>query len=140
MQFGCNVSLFYVIVTPVRQTKTKAGATMIGLKIRQLRKNKRMTQQELADKLEVTRSTISNYEIGRRTPHLKDLQRIAVMFGVSIDYFGVTTQNEAFELLTRAKEVFESDEIAGETKEEIYHELMKLYLNLKGANKNNDYN
>lgn len=105
---------------------------MIGGKIRKLRKSKAMSQQELADKAKITRSTISNYEIGRRTPHLKDLQKFCKVFGVGLDYFGVKPKDEAFNLLARAKEVFESDEVPQEAKEELYQEFMRLYLNTKG--------
>lgn len=100
----------------------------IGLKLKQLRKNKKLSQQEVADKVDISRSTISNYEIGRRTPHLKDLQRFADLYGVGLDFFGISAKDEAFDLLARAKAVFESSEVTIEEKEELYHEFMKLYL------------
>ena len=103
----------------------------IGKKLRHLRRGKRMTQEEVADAVNITRSTISNYEIGRRTPHLKELQRIAAFFGVGLDYFGMTPTDEIYDLLSRAKEVFESEDVPTDTKEELYREFMRLYLNLK---------
>lgn len=108
---------------------------IIGSKLRQLRKAKKLTQEEVAEKVDITRSTISNYEIGRRTPHLKDLQKLAQVFGVGLDYFGICAKNEVFDLLARAKEVFESEDVPIEEKEELYQEFMKLYLDLKGSNK-----
>ena len=108
---------------------------LIGRKIRQLRKSKKLSQQELADKIKITRSTISNYEIGRRTPHLKDLQKFCKVFGVGLDHFGIAPKDEAFNLLARAKEVFESEDVPQEAKEELYQEFMRLYLNTKGGNK-----
>lgn len=110
----------------------KKDKETIGKKLRQLRRGKRMTQEEVADAVSITRSTISNYEIGRRTPHLKELQRIAAFFGVGLDYFGMTPTDEIYDLLTRAKEVFESEEVPTDVKEELYREFMRLYLNLKG--------
>ena len=104
----------------------------IGIKIKNLRKSRKLTQEDFAEKIGVSRSTLSCYEIGQRTPHLKTLQHIADMFGVGLDYFGVAAKDEAFELLARAKEVFESDKIPIETKEELYREFMKFYLNMKG--------
>lgn len=103
----------------------------IGLKIKNLRKSRKITQQEFADKIGVSRSTLSCYEIGQRTPHLKTLQQIADMFGVGLDYFGVAVKDEAFDLLARAKEVFESESVSTETKEQLYKEFMKLYLQIK---------
>ncbi|MGA4517374.1 helix-turn-helix domain-containing protein [Solibacillus silvestris] len=104
----------------------------IGRKLKQLRKNQRMTQEDVADRVNITRSTISNYEIGRRTPHLKDLQKLANVFGVGLDYFGISAKDEAIDLLERAREVFNSPDVDKITKEELYREFMKLYLNMKG--------
>lgn len=103
----------------------------IGKKIKQLRNSRTLSQQELADKVNITRSTISNYEIGRRTPHLKDLQKLAEVFGVGLDFFGIQPTDEAFNLISRAQEVFESPDIDENAKEELYRELMKLYLKMK---------
>lgn len=104
---------------------------VIGKKLKQLRKSKGMTQEDVAEKVNITRSTISNYEIGRRTPHLKDLSALAGVFGVGLDYFGVSPKDEAFDLIARAKEIFESTDVPRETKESLYREMMKLYLELE---------
>lgn len=106
----------------------------VGNKIKNLRKSQKITQQDFADKIGVSRSTLSCYEIGQRTPSLKTLQHIADMFGVGLDYFGISAKDEAFDLLARAKEVFENDKISDETKEQLYREFMKFYLNMKGEN------
>lgn len=102
----------------------------IGRKLKQLRKSKGMTQEDVAAKVDITRSTISNYEIGRRTPHLKDLSALASVFGVGLDYFGITQKDDAFELIARAKDIFEDDSVPRETKEALYKEMMKLYLQM----------
>lgn len=101
--------------------------------MRQLRKSKGMTQDEVSARLDysISRSTLSNYEIGRRTPHLSDLQRLAAIFGVGLDYFNITRKDEAFDLLQRAKEVFESPFIPAADKENLYREFMKLYLDIE---------
>lgn len=102
----------------------------IGKKLRILRKGKRLTQNDVANHLGMARATISNYEVGRRTPHLSDLRRFAELYGVDLGYFGVQTSDEVFELISRAREVFNNDEIPSDTKEELYKEFMRLYLNL----------
>ena len=106
----------------------------IGKKLKQLRKSKGMTQEQVAERVDITRSTISNYEIGRRTPHLKDLSALAGVFGVGLDYFGISTKDETFEVIARAKEIFESPDVPRETKEGLYREMMKLYLQMEGEN------
>ncbi len=49
----------------------------IGKNIKQLRQLKNMTQDELAEKLFVTRQTVSNYETGKSRPDIEMLTRIA---------------------------------------------------------------
>lgn len=102
----------------------------IGQKIKILRKTRGLTQQQLADKLNVKRATISNYEIGRRSPHIKELELIAEALGVGLDYFGVGDGNDVIDLIARAKVLFESD-IPAEEKQQAYKEIMKLYLNME---------
>lgn len=103
----------------------------IGSKLKTLRKGRKLTQIELSEKLNLSRATISNYEVGRRTPHLSELRRFAEFYGVGLDYFGVDTQDESFELLSRAKAVFTNQEISKEEKTRLYKEVMKMYLEVE---------
>lgn len=103
----------------------------IGKQLKTLRKSQKMTQQAVADKVGITRATLSNYEIDRRTPDLKTLRKLAECFGVGLDYFGVAPADEVLDLLARAKDVFENDRISDERKNELFEELMRLKLNLK---------
>lgn len=102
----------------------------IGQKIKVLRTTRGLTQQQLAELLEVQRATISNYEIGRRSPHLKELEKIAKVLGVSLEYFGVEN-NEVHDLIARAKFVFNNDEITPQDKANVYKEIMRLYLKME---------
>lgn len=101
----------------------------IGQKIKILRKTRGLTQEQLAERLNVKRATISNYEIGRRSPHIKELEEIATVLGVGLDYFGIGG-NAAVDLIARAKVLFESDIPAAE-KQQAYKEIMKLYLSIE---------
>ena len=103
----------------------------IGEKLKTLRKSQRLTQQTVADKVGITRATLSNYEINRRVPDLRTLQKLSDAFNVSLDYFGIATADEVLDLLARAKEVFESDKVSKERKEDLFNEIMKLKLNIK---------
>lgn len=102
----------------------------IGKKLKTLRKGRGLSQQQLAERMEISRASISNYEVGRRSPHLSELRRFADFYGVGLDFFGVATTDEVFELLSRAKSVFNNDDISKEKKDDLYKELMKLYLSL----------
>lgn len=112
----------------LRNGDDKIVKSDIAIKIKTLRKGRKITQQELADNIGLNRCTIGNYETGRRTPHLSELTLIADYFGVGLNYFGVASKDEVFEVLSRAKEVFESETIPKDEKEDLYRELMKLYL------------
>ena len=57
-----------------------------GLRLRELREKKRLSQQQLADWLGLTRSSISNYENNTQTPPADTLVRLADIYGVSVDY------------------------------------------------------
>lgn len=103
----------------------------IGNKLKTLRKGRKLTQQELSEKIGLSRATISNYEVGRRSPHLSELRRFAEFFGVGLDYFGVETVDESFELLSRAKSVFCNEDIPKEEREEIYKKIMRIYLGVE---------
>ena len=54
-------------------------------KLQQLRKNKGLTQEELAEKLYVSRTAISKWESGRGYPNIESLKEISTFFSVSID-------------------------------------------------------
>ena len=56
----------------------------IGARIRVLREKQGLTQQELADRLQVTRQTVSNYEIGRSQPDLEMLEQLANVLNVDV--------------------------------------------------------
>uniref|UniRef100_UPI004055EE4A helix-turn-helix domain-containing protein n=1 Tax=Acetatifactor sp. TaxID=1872090 RepID=UPI004055EE4A len=57
----------------------------IGNQIVQLRKLSGMTQEQLAEKLDVSRQTISKWETGITTPDLESIAKISRMFQVSLD-------------------------------------------------------
>ena len=57
-----------------------------GLRLRELREKKHLSQQQLADWLGLTRSSISNYENNTQTPPPDTLVRLADLYGVSVDY------------------------------------------------------
>ncbi len=57
-----------------------------GKKLKKLRQNAGLTQQQLADKLWVTKTTVSYYELSDRNPSPEILIKIAKTFHVSTDY------------------------------------------------------
>lgn len=58
----------------------------LSKRIRQLRTEKGLTQQELADRLVVSRSTIAGYETDTKQPSYDVLVKMSYLFNVSTDY------------------------------------------------------
>ena len=54
-------------------------------KLQELRKQKGLTQEELAEKLYVSRTAISKWESGRGYPNIDSLKEIAKFFSVTVD-------------------------------------------------------
>ena len=85
----------------------------IGNKINQLRKLSGMTQEQLAEKLNVSRQTISKWESDSTSPDLESIVKISRIFHVSLD-----------DLLKEAE-----DGVANKTDEQItLEDLMKINL------------
>ncbi|MFB5267888.1 helix-turn-helix domain-containing protein [Paenibacillus enshidis] len=57
-----------------------------GERISALRENRKLTQEELASQLQISRASLSHYEKNRRKPDFDTLHKIADFFQVSIDY------------------------------------------------------
>ncbi len=65
--------------------------TVLGLRIRKLRIEKKLSQLELAKYLNISNTTLSQYESGKRMPGDEIKIKIAQYFNVSLDYlFGCT--------------------------------------------------
>ena len=54
--------------------------------LKKLRKDKNLTQDELAQKINNSRSNIANYENGKNMPSVEVLQKLSELFDVSTDY------------------------------------------------------
>lgn len=59
---------------------------ILGEKIAQLRRKNGWSQEELADKMEVSRQAVSKWESNQTTPDLERILRLSSLFGVTIDY------------------------------------------------------
>lgn len=57
-----------------------------SIRLKQLRKENSITQEDLAVLLKVSKSSIGMYETGKRVPELATLEAIADYFNVDMDY------------------------------------------------------
>lgn len=76
---------------------------MVGKRLRLLRTERKLTQEELGKVLGVGKTTISQYESEVRKPDADMLKRIAQFFDVSVDYLlGLTEEKRPVKLETLA--------------------------------------
>lgn len=70
----------------------------LGQKVRRLRESRDWSQAELARRAGVTKSAISTYELGIRTPSADVVYAFAKVFGVSADYLLGIAERRAVEV------------------------------------------
>ncbi len=87
----------------------------ISERLKELRAARGYSQSELAEKLHVSKSTISMIEAGARKPSLEVLEMIADFFNVTIDYLRGTEDKSQYyldpEVAEMAKELYERPEM-----------------------------
>lgn len=101
---------------------------MLGEKIAEQRKKLGLSQEELAEKLNISQKSISKYELGDRKPQYKVLVRIAEYFGVTVDYLLRSTDTQDFDICDCGNTIKELRTEAGMTQEEL-----GMLLNVQNA-------
>ena len=70
-----------------------------GIKLKQLRHARDLTQQQVADYVGVTRATIGAYETGAQYPSVESLIKLTVLLHTSADYLlGITDEQQRFDI------------------------------------------
>ena len=90
----------------------------IGKKIMNLRKKNGLSQEELAEKIDVARQTISKWELGETSPDIKQAKKLSKMFKVSLDEL---TDNDIKDILV--EKTSNTEKLAG-----IILKLMKFMI------------
>lgn len=85
--------------------------------LKYLRCREGLSQSELANKLGISKSTISMYEVGKREPDFETLEAIADFFNVDINFLlgRAETENSGYymnqETVAMAQQLFENKEL-----------------------------
>lgn len=58
----------------------------LGKRLKELRKMRKLTQQQVAERIWVSKAMVSAYELSIRTPSYEVLIKLAKLFGVTTDY------------------------------------------------------
>ena len=111
----------------------------IGERVRQLRRSRNITQDELGivlgDKTTgkpLSRGQVSNLETGKRNLNIHQIKILADYFNVSIETLGCKSDEiETVDLLERARLIFENENVSLEEKQDLYENIMKLYLSVR---------
>lgn len=69
-----------------------------GLLLKQLREKKGLTQEQLAAKINRTKTVISKYESNTQSPTLDTLIAFSLIFNVSLDYLAGISEKSAVSL------------------------------------------
>src|SRR5690554_1094465 len=67
--------------------KTNLSQKQIGQRISELRKTRGFTQEELANRLEISRSSLAQIELGNRNVDILELQKLSMILKFSLDDF-----------------------------------------------------
>ena len=101
----------------------------ISEKLKLLRKERGLTQSEVGMVIGQERSTIACYETGKRNPDVKTLEKLSILFQVSLDYFSEKSEADTLiELLSRSNSFFSAQNVSSESKTKAMNTIMKLYL------------
>lgn len=84
---------------------------MIGKRLVLLRKNKDLTQDQIAKIFNMSRSTYAQYEVDRRNPDYETLKMFADFFGVSTDYLLGKSDDPKLKAITDPEMLRELEEI-----------------------------
>ena len=93
----------------------------LGKKIIEMRKNKNLSQEQLAEVLNVSRQTISNWENGKFYPDIDALVKISKYFNISLDDLLASDSN----ILNHLKV---STDIVRSNKNILYAILLNIFL------------
>ena len=80
----------------------------LGKKILELRKKENLSQEQLAEKMNVTRQTISKWELNETTPDIKQAKELSKLFKISLDEL---TENDMTTLVMQ--KVSNTEKLAG---------------------------
>ena len=101
----------------------------LGSKLKMLRKSRGLTQDVIAELLDVSRGNISHYENNSRTPSIKAIEKLAEFYNVSTEFLLPSANaDDVKDLLIRAEEIFESENISLEDKINLFNKLNVIYL------------
>lgn len=121
----------------------------IGDRIKKLREENGLMQQDVCNTLDIEQSTLANYENNRRVPKTDILIKIANYYGISLDFLVGMTDNrfnsykgclkDLNKFLQQSEIIFDGDtyKLTDEDRDLILKALEVAFLAVKRGNKHN---
>ncbi len=104
---------------------------MFSLRLKELRKERNMTQVQLAEALGVSKGTVAMWEIGKREPNFETLNALSGVFDRRIDYILGYSQDAS----SAKKSEAAIDELGRWAAEESFYETIMTFLRLDAYGK-----
>lgn len=89
-------------------------------RLKELRIERKLTQQEMADKMEVNRVTYTNWENDKREPRLDQIVELSTNLNATVDYLTGKEDTNALDILPNDVEKMTDDE-----KQDLEKQMMK---------------
>ncbi len=102
----------------------------IGERITQLRKQQQLSQEELAKRVDVSRTIIGNYERNTNSPSIEILLKIAKVFNVSVDYLIGESNLSSFDK-DALKRIEDIEKLDADTKQHLFFLIDNVIQNYK---------
>ncbi|SHI11266.1 MULTISPECIES: helix-turn-helix domain-containing protein [Tissierellales] len=122
-----------------------------GEKLREIRTQENLTQQEMADRIGVSLRTLKSYELGETLPRYRKIyHKIAEEFNVDVNYlltegddfilsagekYGSRGMKGAQELIDNARALFAGGELSEDDKKVVFDALQEAFFEAKLENK-----
>ncbi|MDR9866839.1 helix-turn-helix transcriptional regulator [Lactococcus cremoris] len=100
----------------------------VGSKIKDYRKSFSLSQEELAKKIGVGKTTISNYEVGIRSPKKPQLIKLSEVFDVAIDDFFPQTDSTRINVSSTLSEINKISSQLEEPRQKVVLETANIQL------------
>ncbi|MCP1134380.1 helix-turn-helix domain-containing protein [Paenibacillus polysaccharolyticus] len=119
----------------------------LGSRLKKARMNKRLTQQEVANKIDVSNGAISGYERNYRDPDTETLKKLANLYEVSLDWLNGRDDKEGeytlpeeviLNVIREAEEEFKVSLRDDPVVESAVRDLLKNLAKMKQATQKND--
>jgi len=99
----------------------------IGAQLRDLRNKRGWTQEDVAEKIGISRSAVANIELGKRGLTLETLRKCCDAFSIDISYFAIESdEDDVVDVLERLRAVFR--DVSDSEREMMLREIMRYYL------------